>query len=1691
MYNNLSDSQGDNDTTDQTWEGEGQQAKTKNKKDQRKDIGTTLSEFYSLITEKIDEDEKEQLLLEKVAECKNTKLYIALGLYYEKQTRGVDKIIDAYFKAFSESTIIKGSLVDIYFAIQRLEIHIKKIEVEKIVERLDSLLRKMQSEGKKTPNVIKITIALILLIDLAIKSPEGEIKKCCFFDCLYIIKEHFLSLQPTIILSPTKSDNDFFANIIKFSDIGIGGCALIISSTFTSDREIELPDEAMAAYIFAEDKLFYFNKLMKKIIPIEINVDEIEILKKQLDLPERHAAQKRKSQCVIKELSNEQLGQFQIIAKHRHGQDIDLMCLKNGISKFKHYVEHERIHKKKPKEFADIKNGLLYINEPCFKAYVDEYIAGSTPTRNYTIRQPLLNTVCLEQKDNLEEELGEKKSCDKTKKNPTLEGDFVMLAFDQATQDENEDNSQLKEYREVLKNLYETYNLKRKPIPFHIFKNDIIDRRNDWDEVWHERISSKIHNYNIFHIMANVEIKNKEKEEFKKFFSDLIRQNENFCTLLFDNREYIGNNRKATIKVIDYAIVKKTFYYVELIIENMILQIKYSNRKCFNLDWLMLANDRIFGKDKDRKKDFLESKNEAYVIALQAILNNPQQFIFSDSDQNIKFFNLMYNIFQALAESPKFNGRGDKPAVATAELSRECASIGDLKVPKGRSITAVQRPLSTVEARRPQLLIDYMEAVKAKVIDINILTGMFLDEISLLATEEISLTDARLRPLSSGESCYNEKFQSVLKENRGLKRKISEREKQLSKTETQLTKIMAIENIEEKNKKLEKLLMQIKEQSGAHTISNKKRKDDNLGNNAQNPLLDSSSQLRTPVEQDENKGKKREREADDKNEDEENNKRQKFPPEKFNKQSQNNQLFLRDDKEQNTVPRETDDSEKGTEKERSNFDEESETAEDDELGREEQCSDNAEEDESERKDGLEQESNSALKIFMGDNSSNNRSHLEFTTWYHPDICHYLLHMVHNQSQCLRVLFDDSGFDYNIDSFKKQLLTLIILSNESNKPAVFISKEPGANNHFICGLVNANNILFINPLGISSHHEFYQTLAELQKKVPINIWLSSSSLQNELHEENLVSCGPIAVELAIHILEKYSLEGLMKFWGSLGTAEPSDHKASGLRYYGMPIQTLLPDSLRPLLDSSTSTKSYQNSICCIRERHRDLLRGPSTQRAEEEQKSVNEYLEKYGADSPDQVYFNKFLMGHNLETLEATAYQLLPQELSKAQEKHGVAQLSIDSVTSESPESLCSRDDSTCSGYPAAEERHNDTMLLAAAGSSPQSSTFLGSSNVGETIPRNQVLSEVSGHVSQASMKPFTKHPQKKQNNETSKAARNSDQYVSEELVDSTRSTFSFFKHCSKRDKGKQNIRLREETEKTVEQCTPAIQGEKKQGYYAEYQAYLFFINYYAEKYGTSPIETSYEPTQSLALDTKPEGTKSEPKKFKALSITGTKEKESKKVTIAWFNRKDPSQQGNRDLDIQKRKMEDLSYKKEYYVDVKSHKTQGNAGKCSYTRSQTELILKVQKYKIYWLASDRPPSLSEEHLETIICQITDDKKHIQLNFINTDGKLEAASISLDEKDEMYLNYLLSVHQKFGDNSDLIEIKRDDNKPLFNKIFLECKSSIKTNEHYRICEVINLVQEKDDMQFNMRTPPFSDEDELRKYTQEFRMGFNNKK
>jgi len=210
---------------------------------------------------------------------------------------------------------------------------------------------------------------------------------------------------------------------------------------------------------------------------------------------------------------------------------------------------------------------------------------------------------------------------------------------------------------------------------------------------------------------------------------------------------------------------------------------------------------------------------------------------------------------------------------------------------------------------------------------------------------------------------------------------------------------------------------------------------------------------------------------------------------------------------------------------------------------------------------------------------------KFERWYDVDTIIYLSFLnvdsgVQLKAQCcLKYVFFD-------EKWEEQLQGLVLLKSsfsslECNKTVCFISKEPGAGqNHYIFGFCIESNLLIINPIGITKHKDFYQSLGKLQSQnIFDNIYISNVKIQRD--PDGLVSCGPICVEL-------------MKRFASLADDEVMQVLSDGVKmekeavkFTVVDIKGLLPDSLGKLCLISLDV--YQEGMVNLRKLHCSTLR----------------------------------------------------------------------------------------------------------------------------------------------------------------------------------------------------------------------------------------------------------------------------------------------------------------------------------------------------------------------------------------------------------------------------------------------------------------------------------------------------------------------
>jgi len=215
----------------------------------------------------------------------------------------------------------------------------------------------------------------------------------------------------------------------------------------------------------------------------------------------------------------------------------------------------------------------------------------------------------------------------------------------------------------------------------------------------------------------------------------------------------------------------------------------------------------------------------------------------------------------------------------------------------------------------------------------------------------------------------------------------------------------------------------------------------------------------------------------------------------------------------------------------------------------------------------------------------------------------LLKTNYNYNTCLNLLqmSQANTDDYNIyvlfcdaDTFSTRLLDLINASDQKN-PIVFIAKLNESINHFICGVASENKLILIDPLGIyidETTDIILKTLGKTSSTLPKIVYLSSHPLQNIAFEGDCFdSSGPIAVEMAIHILTNITTKNINDFLITVSTTDTigiTVHQTGKLVYITTQINDLLPDTFTSLLNSNNQD-DYRKTIIEMCIKHLEQLK----------------------------------------------------------------------------------------------------------------------------------------------------------------------------------------------------------------------------------------------------------------------------------------------------------------------------------------------------------------------------------------------------------------------------------------------------------------------------------------------------------------------
>ncbi len=231
----------------------------------------------------------------------------------------------------------------------------------------------------------------------------------------------------------------------------------------------------------------------------------------------------------------------------------------------------------------------------------------------------------------------------------------------------------------------------------------------------------------------------------------------------------------------------------------------------------------------------------------------------------------------------------------------------------------------------------------------------------------------------------------------------------------------------------------------------------------------------------------------------------------------------------------------------------------------------------------------------------------FTEWYSQDIVQQLVISHQDSANAVCVVFSHRDFFHELTQLK-------MLINNLQKPGIFISMEPGSGqNHFILGVIHQNKLLLVNPVGTTSHKDFYASVHKLfDTQLFTEVFLSETKIQHD--PQGLVSCGPICVALSQH-LSQSNIEGLFeKLRNSV------QNKSNQEKYHRVNLREYLPPSLQAIVDLQGN---YQENIEKLRQSHLYQL----LLRCQEigNQTDIDEYFDK-ALNTNAQIVLRKLVLG---------------------------------------------------------------------------------------------------------------------------------------------------------------------------------------------------------------------------------------------------------------------------------------------------------------------------------------------------------------------------------------------------------------------------------------------------------------------------------
>lgn len=208
----------------------------------------------------------------------------------------------------------------------------------------------------------------------------------------------------------------------------------------------------------------------------------------------------------------------------------------------------------------------------------------------------------------------------------------------------------------------------------------------------------------------------------------------------------------------------------------------------------------------------------------------------------------------------------------------------------------------------------------------------------------------------------------------------------------------------------------------------------------------------------------------------------------------------------------------------------------------------------------------------------------FDEWYDTGYLELIVHSTQENSDVFRYITQLGGLAEKIkEKFFEEYIWLHHIGKSIEKAVCFIGSESHIlQNHFVFIVICNDSMLIINPVGKTQHTDFSENVSSFRRFLGIsNVYVSNLKLQKDEHE--IVSCGPICLELMRHI-------SCLKFKKILETFEILKEKklenSDDIIYVSSSdIGGLLPDFLNSL--SLSEGEAYRRKILNIREEHFNL------------------------------------------------------------------------------------------------------------------------------------------------------------------------------------------------------------------------------------------------------------------------------------------------------------------------------------------------------------------------------------------------------------------------------------------------------------------------------------------------------------------------